>query len=98
MIGVCLDCHKVIEIIDKKNILCRNCYNKRYRIQNRKPTKKRDEAAEHSKSALVEIIRLAKISHTWMLKDIRYRSDEFGVGNSDELKQAIAVQELLDMI
>lgn len=48
---------------------------------------------------LMEILRQTQMSHSWLLKGIKRCSDETSGGNySDELKHAIAVQELLDKV
>ena len=48
---------------------------------------------------LEEALEQAKISHTWMLKSIKHGSDETSGGNySDDLKHAIAVQEILEAL
>lgn len=48
---------------------------------------------------LLELIKMVKISHRWMLTDIKTRVDMLGnSGNyTDELLHAIEVQKILEM-
>ncbi len=56
--------------------------------------------AQDKKTLQDEVIEQVKISHAWMLKDIKMRTDNLGnPGNyTDELQHAIEVQKLLDMV
>lgn len=50
-----------------------------------------------TKAQLQDIVSEAKVSHSWLLKSIKHKADELSKGNySQELKHAIAVQELLE--
>ena len=46
-----------------------------------------------------EVLKQVKIALPWMVKTLRHATDELHEGNySDELKHAIAVEELLEKV
>ena len=49
-----------------------------------------------NEQAMKDAIDAARISHGWMLATIKYQADQHEVEYSDELKLAIATQELLE--
>lgn len=54
---------------------------------------------EPTHKELETILQLVKKEYYWMIKDIKHRADLINLGSySDELKSAIAVGELLEMI
>lgn len=101
MIGVCQTCGKVKDIVNRNTLQCRPCYMRSYHAKDQphdKPGRPK-LADDFTKGSLVKIIAQVQRSHAWMLKDIKHRADDCETTDySDELKHALEVQKLLDMI
>ena len=97
MVGVCQICGQVKNDVGKRTLTCTSCYQANYRSKNKNPPKQK-KAEAFSKPSLVEIIRLVKGTHRYLLDDAKYRADQLDGERSDELKAAIKMQEILDMI